>query len=107
MKSILLIRHAKSSWETAGMRDFDRPLNERGHRDAPMMAERMLAKEIPIELFVSSPAVRALTTAKYFQEAYQVKKSKLVEVPSLYHASVETFYSTIASLEDEYKNVAL
>jgi phosphohistidine phosphatase len=107
MKSILFIRHAKSSWEAAGMRDFDRPLNERGHRDAPMMAERLLEKKVAIELFVSSPAVRALTTAKYFHEAYGAKKSKLLEVPALYHASVETFYEVIAGLEDDYKQVAI
>ena len=107
MKSILFIRHAKSSWESAGMRDFDRPLNERGHRDAPMMAQRMLEKKIPIELFVSSPAVRALTTAKYFHDAYGAKKSRLVQVPSLYHASIESFYEVIAGLDDEYRYAAL
>ncbi len=107
MKSLLLIRHAKSSWDSLTMKDFDRPLNERGHRDAPMMAKRLLDKGVEIDAFVSSTAVRALTTAKYFHEAYKAKKQQLIEVPDLYHAPPSVFFEVIANLDDEIKCAAL
>ena len=62
MKSLLLIRHAKSSWDF-DVEDFDRPLNHRGKNDAPEMAKRLLKKDIKIDAFISSPAKRAITTA--------------------------------------------
>jgi phosphohistidine phosphatase len=74
MKSILLVRHAKSSWDSPTMQDFDRPLNDRGNRDAPMMANRLLERKAGIDIFVTSTAVRALTTAKYFIKAYAPKR---------------------------------
>ena len=59
MKKLLLVRHAKSSWDDPFQKDFDRPLNERGHSDAPLMAKRLLKQDIDIDAFVSSTAVRA------------------------------------------------
>jgi len=55
-KQLLLIRHAKSSWADFSIADFDRPLNDRGKKDAPVMAKRLLDKKIDIDAFVSSPA---------------------------------------------------
>ena len=107
MKSLLLIRHAKSTWDNPLLKDFDRPLNERGHRDAPMMAKRLKKKEIKIDAFVSSPAKRALTTAIYFADAYGVKEKDIIKNPELYHASVETFLKVIHSLDDQYDTIAL
>jgi len=54
MKQLILIRHAKSDWSTASLGDLDRPLNERGKKDAPQMAKRLLAKKIKIDAFVSN-----------------------------------------------------
>jgi phosphohistidine phosphatase len=107
MKSILLVRHAKSSWENAAMKDFDRVLNDRGNKDAPMMAKRLQDKKFDIDLFVSSPATRAYTTAKYFHEIFNSKKELLVTVPELYHASVADFYQTIHSLDNRFDTVAI
>src|SRR4051812_25574812 len=88
MKKLLIIRHAKSSWDPAVPKDFDRTLNERGHKDAPVMAKRLLKRDIEIDSLVSSPAVRALTTASYFAEAYDKKLKHITQVPALYHPSV-------------------
>ncbi len=107
MKSLLFVRHAKSSWQSPGTQDFDRPLNERGHRDAPVMAKRLLDKDVSIDLFVSSPALRAITTARYFHDAFKAKKSQLIEVPELYHVSVATFYKVIEKLDDAINTAAL
>ncbi len=58
MKILLIIRHAKSSWDNANISDIDRPLNDRGKRDAPVMAKRLIKAGVQIERFVSSTAKR-------------------------------------------------
>jgi len=107
MKSLLIIRHAKSSWDLKTLNDFDRSLNERGHRDAPAMAQRLLAKNIAIDLFVSSSANRALTTATYFAEAYQKTESDILKIDELYHAMPDVFYKTIATINNSIDSVAI
>ena len=68
VKTLLIIRHAKSSWDIGTLNDFDRSLNDRGKRDAPMMAKRLIDKTIMIDAFVSSPAKRAKKTAEWFRQ---------------------------------------
>lgn len=106
MKTLLLIRHAKSSWDSPGLTDFERPLNERGKRDAPEMAKRIKEKT-DIELFVSSPARRAKKTAKIFAEEYGVDKEDIQYVEDLYGAAPDTFSEVVALLSDDYQSAAL
>jgi len=107
MKELLVIRHAKSSWANAFQGDFERPLNDRGHRDAPAMAERMMKRGVGIQCFASSTANRALTTAVYFAEAYGKNKKDILLFPELYHAPEEIFYQVITKLPDNSNTVAL
>ena len=107
MKCLLIIRHAKSSWDNISQKDFDRTLNERGHRDAPAMAKRLLDKKIEIDAFISSPAKRAFTTCKYFAEAYNVKEKNIIIVPELYQASVINFYDVISKTNDQFSTIAI
>jgi phosphohistidine phosphatase len=107
MKNLLIIRHAKSSWDSFTQQDFDRPLNDRGNRDAPVMAKRLLKREVEIDAFVSSPANRALSTATYFAEAYGKKHKHIIQVESLYHAEVNVFYKVVDELDDDFKTVAI
>ena len=102
-----MIRHAKSSWANAFQGDFERPLNDRGHRDAPAMAERMMKRGVGIQCFASSTANRALTTAVYFAEAYGKNKKDILLFPELYHAPEEIFYQVITKLPDNSNTVAL
>lgn len=104
MKTLILVRHAKSDW-THDLPDFDRPLNDRGHKDAPRMARFAHEKGIEIQQFVTSPAKRALTTCRYFSEVYDNKDIKKVE--ELYHASSKEFLETINELDDKFDHVAL
>lgn len=106
MKSLLLIRHAKSSWDIDAD-DFDRSLNHRGHKDAPEMANRLIHKKITIDLFISSPAKRAITTAGYFANAYNVEENQIVQVPTLYEPTIEAFVKTITNLEDAIHTAAI
>jgi phosphohistidine phosphatase len=107
MKALLLIRHAKSDWDNAGLSDFDRPLNERGKTNAPEMAQRLLDKKINIDAFVASPAKRAAKTAKYFAEAYGVKKENILWVDELYLASSATFFKIVTGLKNKFQTVAI
>ncbi|MDD2792614.1 MAG: histidine phosphatase family protein [Sediminibacterium sp.] len=107
MKELLVIRHAKSSWANPGQDDYDRPLNERGNRDAADMAKRLVKRGIKIDRLISSPAVRALTTATYFAKAFHQKEVDIVQVKALYHAPPKTYYDVIESLPDEINTVAI
>jgi phosphohistidine phosphatase len=107
MKTLLLIRHAKSSWNNVILPDFERPLNERGKYDAPLMAKRIKEKKIEIDAFVSSPAKRAKKTAAIFMDEFNAKEKKLIFIPSLYEATSEKFYDAIENLKDKYDTVAL
>jgi len=107
MKQLLIIRHAKSSWNFSDLSDFNRELNDRGHRDAPVMAKRILTKPVKLDAIVTSPAIRALTTATYFAEANHFKAEEIITVPELYHASVKSFYETISKLDNKLQTVAL
>ena len=107
MKTLILVRHAKSSWDHPGLSDAERPLNERGKKDAPEMAARLKEKNVAVELFVSSPARRARKTAKYFAEAFDAAKDRIVLVEDLYLATAAAFKATVAGLDDRYETVAL
>lgn len=107
MKTVLLVRHAKSSWENFSVKDEERPLNDRGKRNAPEMAKKLRKKKIAIDVILSSPAKRALTTAQYFAEEYGIKKSRIFVLPELYMAGRDAFLKAIRAVPAEAESVAL
>ena len=107
MKTLLVVRHAKSSWDDADMKDFDRPLNDRGRRDAPVMAQRLIKDGVSIDRFISSPAKRARQTADFFAEAYGIKHREIQFIPELYHATPEIFRTVVTGLDDKDESVAI
>ena len=104
MKELLLIRHAKSSWDDFSIPDFDRPLNERGKRDAPEMAERVRKQKIKIDSLISSPAKRAKKTAEAFSKEFDIEP---VFVDELYHANEQAFINSILKIPDSVNTVAI
>ena len=107
MKTIYVIRHAKSGWGDFTQPDFERTLNDRGKRDAPEMARRLKKRGVEIDVFVSSPAKRARSTCEYFCEAYDVKKHDILLIDALYNESANAIYEVIADLSDKYDHVAI
>ena len=107
MKTLILIRHAKSSWDDASLNDFERPLNDRGKKDAPMMADRLHERGIKIDAFITSPAKRAKKTAEQFAKQYKKEGEDLILKTELYMAGEETFYNVIEKLDDQFECVAL
>jgi phosphohistidine phosphatase len=106
-KILLLVRHAKSSWDLSSLSDFERPLNDRGKKDAPAMARRLINKKIHIDAFVSSPAKRAKKTAELFSKEYGKKEKEIIFITKLYHASPENFFDVIAVLDNSLNTVAV
>jgi len=107
LKSLLLIRHAKSDWGDLTLKDFDRPLNDRGKRDAPVMAHRLLDKKIKIDAFISSPAKRAKKTAELFASQYKRDKKDIIFFDKLYLADTEAFFDVISQTDDDYSTIAV
>ena len=106
-KILLLVRHAKSSWDDPSLSDFDRPLNERGKKDAPEMAKKLNNKKIKIDAFVSSPAKRARQTCKFFTKEFDPKKKNIVREPKLYEADEQSFYEVIEGFKNKWDSVAV
>jgi phosphohistidine phosphatase len=96
MKKVLIVRHAKSSWEDFTVSDFDRPLNDRGKKDAPEMAARLAKRNLHPDIFITSPAKRAKKTAEIFAKTFNVPKENIMEVRDLYEAGPEVFYDVIS-----------
>ena len=107
MKTLILVRHAKSSHSFGFSSDFDRPLNDRGFREASDMGKKLFKKKISIDQFISSPALRAKTTAELFAAEYDRKMKEILFVPELYHADPDQFLAVIGSIADGCGHVAL
>ncbi len=103
-KQITVIRHAKSSWSNPGLRDFDRPLNQRGLRDAPLMADKLQDLGIKLDLILSSPSSRTLLTAEYFKVKFGCK---IETVNNLYHGDVEDIIDSLIYVPDEIISVGI
>lgn len=105
MKKLFIIRHAKSDQRFFG-NDFERPLNERGKQDAPVIAARLKTACPKIDAFVCSPAKRAKKTAELFASEFDHAEA-IVEISALYHALPETFFETVSKLPERAGSVAL
>jgi len=107
MKTLTLVRHAKSSWKDTRLRDIDRPLSKRGERDAPRMGKRIAAAGIRPSLIISSPAVRAWTTAKLVAAEMAYPLEFLQREDELYLASLDDLLSVVAAQETGFNNLML
>ena len=105
MKILTLLRHAKSSWKDAGLQDSERPLNSRGQRDAPVMAQRINEAGIRPSLILSSPAVRAWTTAKAIAHEINYPAEFLQQENRLYLASVRNLLKVIGEQDIAFNNL--
>ncbi len=105
MKTLYLVRHAKSSWDNPALRDFERPLNERGKRDAPRMGRRLHKRHIQPGLILSSTAKRAEKTAKMLAKELKYDEKNIRFADSLYHAKPEEILRVLEQLPDNIHSV--
>jgi phosphohistidine phosphatase len=100
MKTLLVLRHAKSSWAEQGLDDHARPLNSRGERDAPRVGRLMKDRRLLPDLIVSSDAARARLTAEAVSDAAKFAGTILLE-PRLYNASAADIVAVLRRVVDE------
>lgn len=103
MKRLILVRHAKSDWPEE-TEDFDRPLADKGLQDALTVAKYLKEEKIDIDFFVTSPALRTLSTCKIFNQIYH---KEFINNYKLYNPSENNFHSVIYDLDDKHHSVAL
>ena len=107
MKTLTLVRHAKSSWKDNSLRDRDRPLNKRGERDAPVMGRRMAEAGIRPSLIVSSPALRAWTTAKVVAKEIGYPGEFLQRDKNLYLGSLSDILDVVVAQDNGFNSLML
>lgn len=107
MPRLVLIRHAKSSWTDPNLTDFERPLNQRGLRDAPEMGQRLACNGFSPSLVLVSTAVRAQETAAHLLTAAGVDEHKVMTDPALYGATLGDLLAIVNALDDKDACVAV
>ena len=107
MRLLTLVRHAKSSWSSPSVGDFDRPLNSRGQRDAPRMGHRLQNQGFRVNRIVSSPANRAYTTAKLLAEEIGYPSPEILLEPRIYEASSNILIQVIQSFPDASERILM
>jgi phosphohistidine phosphatase len=104
MKQLFLIRHAKSDWANPELKDIERHLNERGYSNANMMAAKFNHKP---DLIISSPAIRAISTALIFARNLNYNANSIVIKQELYESTVKDYISVINSIDNTFDTVLL
>ena len=105
MKRLYFSRHAKSSWADLSLKDIDRPLNKRGLKDAPIMADKLAQRSESIDLLISSPAKRTMMSRAYFEKV--IAHMDLLVDPKIYEASVYEVLEVVQDLDDKYESALL
>lgn len=106
VNTLYVIRHAKSSWN-GNEADFDRPLNERGEKDAPSMAARLKEKQVMPDIIISSTAKRAKKTALAFAKVLGYDEKNILWKDEIYESSVQTIFGIVRNIDTSYKHVLL
>jgi phosphohistidine phosphatase len=104
MKTLYLVRHAKSSWKYPNLDDFERPLNKRGRKNAPFMGKVLKKLKVAPDLVISSPANRAATTARIIAAAINYPLENIVYSEAIYEFSENALIHVIKQIEDSVNN---
>lgn len=107
MKTLYLVRHAKSSWDEPFQSDFERTLNTRGQTEAPIMAKLLSRKNVNPDLIVSSPAARTLLTAEIFAEELKYPVKNILTDERIYEATMRELTSVVRSINDKRGKVIM
>ncbi|MCB9423397.1 MAG: histidine phosphatase family protein [Ardenticatenaceae bacterium] len=104
MKTLLILRHAKSSWDNAQLTDYERPLNSRGKQDAPLMGKLLREQDLVPDLIITSSAERALATAEAVALAGGYEQ-EIRATRSFYHADPDAYIDVLRQLDDSLERV--
>jgi phosphohistidine phosphatase len=107
MKKIYLVRHAKSSWKFPELDDFERPLNNRGRKDAPLMGDLLKESKIFPGLIITSPASRAASTSRIVADCIGYPLEKIEYNANLYGPSNITFFNIVKKVDEAINELML
>lgn len=107
MKKLIVVRHAKSSWDFPDLDDFDRPLNKRGKNGAIEMGKRIAARGLKPDLLVSSPAKRAISTARRIAQELNFPKKAIVLEPIFYHDTMKDMIAVINAIPGDVNTLMI
>lgn len=107
MKTIFILRHAKSSWKNPGLSDHDRPLNGRGKKDAPLMATLMEKLNYKPDAIICSTSQRTRETVSHIIKAFEIESDKIIFEEGLYHGYMDDYEEAIKEVDDECKSVLI
>lgn len=107
MKTLCVVRHAKSSWDDPHLTDIDRPLNKRGLRDAPFMAQMAAEAYAPPSRILTSTALRALTTARHFAQAFATPERDVHVLTALYPGVLHNYLQVIGAQPEHLERLWL
>ncbi len=107
MKTLTILRHAKSSWKDSSLSDHDRPLNKRGEGDAPVMGARVQQAGIRPSLILCSPAVRAWTTAKLIAQEISYPNEFLQRDERLYLADMQRIIDLLCEQDLGFNSIMI
>lgn len=107
MKKVVLVRHAKSGWNNPNFIDFERILSDRGLNDAKILSEILPTKISKPDIFISSPAVRALSTAKIFAEKFDISDNQILLDDGIYSRGTKYILNLFKTIDDKHQSVIL
>jgi phosphohistidine phosphatase len=107
LKTLYIIRHAKSSWNNPVLDDLERPLNDRGREDAPRMGARLRERNIAADTLITSPATRALSTCEIIADEIGFARDKIRTDERLYHATENVILKIVREQPDTVQQVVL
>ncbi|MDP3463616.1 MAG: histidine phosphatase family protein [Bacteroidales bacterium] len=107
MKTLLIVRHAKSSWEHPELPDHDRPLLEKGKKRTKKIIDFLLTKKIKPDFVISSSATRSRETARFIAKALGFPKDDIKFDPTLYHADSNRLFDQFLDMSDDYKTIMM
>ena len=107
MKTITIIRHAKSDWSMEGQSDIDRSLNERGYSDAHNIGKLLKQKVLIPQVMISSPAIRALSTALIISDEISFPKKNIRIEPDLYETGISEYLKVLKAIDKDIDSIAI
>lgn len=105
MKTLHLMRHGKSSWKFPLLKDEERPLRKKGAKNTLLIAKKLAKKNWSVDLWVSSPAVRAYETAKIMCLAFQKNQEDILIEPKIYEAGIKQLVEVLRLTGDEFSDI--
>lgn len=107
MKTLYIVRHAKSSWENPEFDDIERPLLDKGIKKTSRVIEFLKSKKLKVDLIISSPAVRAYETAKLYAPTFAYDPAKIVINDNVYESSTDNLLDVLFELDNDVDSVMI